>query len=161
MFSGCEIQNCLGGAERAHRSHFSTLPFSWPTIYLTNETARYCIANRGPSGTVTCAYLSLPQRAGGAARLGPTPGGGTEPRPRPAPGAEGEDGGRPLLTGPSPYWLSHRPRLLVPRHLPEHPLVPRADDERLLQTRLLIVAGCLRPRIHFLPHPLSHFLELR
>src|SRR5947208_13211969 len=31
------------------------------------------------------------------------------------------------------FGISQRPRLLVPRHLPEHPLIPRADDERLLQ----------------------------
>src|SRR2546422_2208057 len=58
------------------------------------------------------------------------------------------------------FGISHWPRLFIPRHLPEHPLIPRADDERLLQTHLLALARLLRPHIHLLPHPLTHLRKL-
>src|SRR2546425_7650034 len=56
------------------------------------------------------------------------------------PSRRGFDGERRLSTSgrlgdrTPTFEISHRPRLLVPRHLPEHPLIPRADDECLLQT---------------------------
>src|SRR2546426_1645296 len=59
------------------------------------------------------------------------------------------------------FGLSHRPRLLVPCHLPEHPLIPRADNKRLLQTYLLALGRLLRPHIHLPAHPLAHLRELR
>src|ERR1044072_7367429 len=66
-------------------------------------------------------------------------------------------------TGPAalPILSSHRPPLLVPRHLPEHPLISRADHERLLHPPLLFFARRLGPLIYFAPHPALHLGKFR
>jgi hypothetical protein len=56
---------------------------------------------------------------------------------------------------------SHRPLFLLPRHLPKHPLVPRADHERLFHPLLLSLSHILYPLIHLRTHPPLHLGELR
>ena len=60
------------------------------------------------------------------------------------------------MTGPT----LHRPLLLVPRHLPEHPLVPGADDEGFLHPPFFLSTGSLGPLINLLSHPQLHLSEL-
>src|ERR1041385_1140841 len=70
---------------------------------------------------------------------------------------------REQWNGPAalPILSSHRPPLLVPRHLPEHPLISRADHERLLHPPLLFFARRLGPLIYFAPHPALHLGKFR
>jgi hypothetical protein len=56
---------------------------------------------------------------------------------------------------------SHRPLFFLPRHLPKHPLVPRADHERLFHPLLLSLPRILYPPIHLRAHPPLHLGELR
>src|SRR2546422_890834 len=58
-----------------------------------------------------------------------------------------------------PSLSSHRPLLLLPRHLPKHPLIPRADDERFFHPPLFFLARRLGPLVHFLAHPALHLGE--
>ena len=60
-----------------------------------------------------------------------------------------------------PSLSSHRPFFFVPRHLPKHPLIPRADNERFFHPSLFFLACRLGPLVHFLAHPALHLGEFR
>lgn len=55
----------------------------------------------------------------------------------------------------------HRPLLLVPRHLPKHPLIPRAGHECPFHPTPFVPACTLGPQVHLLPHPTLYFREFR
>jgi len=55
----------------------------------------------------------------------------------------------------------HRPLLFVPRHLPKHPLIPRADHKRFLHPPLLILSRRLGPEVDLLAHPLLYLSKFR
>src|SRR3982751_5256677 len=55
----------------------------------------------------------------------------------------------------------HRPLLLLPCHLPKHPLIPRTDEKRLFHPLLLRRPRISYPDIHFGAHPPLYLGELR
>src|SRR5262249_18924820 len=54
-----------------------------------------------------------------------------------------------------------RPLLLVPRHLPKHPFIPRTDDKRFFHSSPFFGTSRRCPLIDLLPHPLLDFSKLR
>lgn len=83
-----------------------------------------------------------------------------EAKPRAVNGSSGlyaERASQPWPITPS----LHRPLLLIPRHLPKHPLIARADDEGFFHPPLFFFSRRLGPLIHFLAHPLLDLGEFR
>src|SRR5262245_35172142 len=69
--------------------------------------------------------------------------------------------GRVTRLGLTQRAFLHRPLLLVPRHLPKHPLISRTNHKSFFHPLLLFLACRLGPLVHSLPHPALHLGKLR